>query len=193
MNRSSFNYQLIGLALMAALSSACNPERVQYTAALKQEMADKKIKRITIPQLNDAVDEWGAQITRVAQNELTARLKAGGDAGALCRLEGLPKTQALSRKYAIDIQLLEASDVKNPKLSQKEREVLDAYLYNAENKLDQISNIQRIADTLYVYNSPVPTASPICKTCFGDQPQPLAVWRLAFHKREVIRRISVKK
>lgn len=172
---------------------ACNPERVQYTAGLKQEMADKKIKRVTIPQLNDAVDEWGEQIAKVVQTELTDKLKAGGDPKTLCRLEGLPKTKALSKKYAIDIQLLGAADVKNPNLSQKEREILDAYLYNAEKKLEQISNIQRVADTLYAYNSPVPVDNPICKACFGDQPQPLAVWRLAFSKREIVRRINIKK
>lgn len=186
-------YSLIHSFALSLILLACNPERVQYTAGLKQEMADKKIKRVTIPQLNDAVDEWGEQIARVVQTELTTKLNAGGDAEALCRLEGLPKTRALSKKYAIDIQLLGAADVKNPKLSQKEREILDAYLYNAEKKLEQISNIQRVADTLYVYNAPVPVDNPICKTCFGDQPQPLAVWRLAFSKREIVRRISIKK
>ncbi len=186
-------YSLFCSFALSLLSLACNPERVQYTDALKQEMADKKIKRVTIPQLTDAVDEWGEQIAKVAQNELTTKLKAGGDPKALCRLNGLPKTRALAKKYAIDIQLLGAADVKNPRLSQKEREIVDAYLYNAENKLAQTSNIQRIDDTLYVYNSPVPVDNLICQTCFGDQPQPLAVWRLAFHKREIIRHINVKK
>lgn len=186
-------YSLLCSFALSLIFLACNPDRVQYTEGLKQEMADKKIKRVTIPQLNDAVDEWGEQIAKVAQSELTEKLKAGGNASALCRLEGLPKTKALSKKYAIDVQLLGAADVNNPKLSQKEREILDAYLYNAEKKLEQISNIQRVADTLYVYNSPVPVDNPICKTCFGDQPQPLAVWRLAFHKREIIRRINIKK
>lgn len=180
-------------AFASLLIVSCNPERVQYTPALKQEMADKTIKRITIPQLTDAVDEWGEQIARVVQNELTSKLKAGGDVKALCHLDGLPKTKALAKKYAIDIQLLGAVDVKNPKLDQKERDILDAYLYNAENKLAQRSNIQRVDDTLYVYNSAVPVENLICKTCFGDQPQPLAVWRLAFHKREIIRRMNVKK
>ncbi len=186
-------YSLSCSLALSLIVLACNPERVQYTDALKQEMADSKIKRITTPQLTDAVNEWGEQIARVAQTEWNKKLKAGAEPKALCRLEGLPKTRALAKKYAIDIQLLGAADVKNPKFTPKEREVLDAYLYNAENKLEQISNIQRIGDTLYVYNAPVPVENPICKTCFGDQPQPLAVWRLGFHKREIIRRINVKK
>jgi len=172
---------------------SCNPDRIKQTDQLKQEMDDKKIKRITNIELTETVDDWGEQIVTVAQNELANKLKAGGSAAALCQLEQLPKTAALAKRYALTIDLLGAQDVQNTSLAPKEREVLDAYLYNAEKKLPQQSNIQRIADTLYVYNAAVPTESLICKTCFGDQEQPLAVWRLAFSKREVIRRMNGKK
>ncbi|KAB7729185.1 hypothetical protein F5984_16225 [Rudanella paleaurantiibacter] len=172
---------------------SCNPDRLKQTEALKQEMADKKIKRVTNADLNERVDAWGKQIAELAQKELEDKLKAGKSADSLCELRQLPKTAALAKRYALEIDLLGPPDIQNPKLAPKEREVLDAYLYNAENKLPQQANIQRIADTLYVFNTAVPAESPICKACFGDQKQPLAVWRLAFTKREIIRRISVKK
>lgn len=174
---------------------ACNPEnRIQQTPALRQEIADKKVKRITSAQINETVDSWGKQIAAVAQQELASTLtQTPASAAKLCQLDGLLKTQALAKRYGLDINLLGAADVQNPKLLQKEREVLDAYLYNAENKLPQQANIQKINDTLYVYNTAVPTDNPICKTCFGNQKQPLAVWRLVFHKREVIRRLNQKK
>lgn len=172
---------------------SCNPERLKQTDALKQEMADKKIKRVTNADLNERVDAWGKQIAELAQNELETKLKAGISPDSVCELRQLPKTAALAKRYALEIDLLGPLDIQNSKLAPKEREVLDAYLYNAENKLPQQANIQRIADTLYVFNTAVPTESPICKACFGDQKQPLAVWRLAFTKREIIRRITVKK
>lgn len=172
---------------------SCSPDRIKQTDQLRQEMNDKKIKRITNVELTETVDAWGLQIVLVAQNELTGKLKAGGSPAALCQLENLPKTVALAKRYALTIELLGAQDVQNTRLAAKEREVLDAYLYNAEKKLPQQSNIQRIADTLYVYNAVVPTDNSICKTCFGDQKEPLAVWRLAFTKREVIRRMNGKK
>jgi len=172
---------------------SCSPDRIKQTDQLRQEMNDKKIKRITNVELTETVDAWGEQIVLVAQNELTSKLKAGGSTAALCQLEQLPKTAALAKRYALTIDLLGAKDVQNTSLAAKEREVLDAYLYNAEKKLPQQSNIQRIADTLYVYNAAVPMDNIICKTCFGDQKEPLAVWRLAFTKREVIRRMNGKK
>jgi hypothetical protein len=172
---------------------SCNSERVKQSDALKQEMADKKIKRITNVELNETVNNWGEQIVAVAQTELTSKLKAGGQTGSLCQLQQLPKTAALAKRYGLQIDLLGPQDVQNTSLAAKEREVLDAYLYNAENKLPQQSNIQPIGDSLFVYNAAVPADNPICKVCFSNQKQPLAVWRLAFSKREVIRRMNQKK
>ena len=181
------------ISVAALLLVSCSPDRIKQTDALRQEMTDKKIKRITTIELTQTVDAWGKQIVLVAQNELANKLKAGGSAGALCQLDNLPKTAALAKRYALTIDLLGPPDVQNTQLAPKEREVLDAYLYNAEKKLPQQSNIQKIADTLYVYNEAVPAENLICKACFGDQKQPLAVWRLAFTKREVIRRMNGKK
>ena len=175
---------------------SCNPELVKYTNELKQEMADKKIKRITNADLVETVDAFGERITTVIQKELAAELQKTtnpAEQAKLCQLQNLPRTKAIANRYAIDIQLLSGADVPNKSLSSKEREVLDAYLYNAEKKLPQISTIQKINDTLYVYNAAVPTENLICQTCFGTQKTPLAVWRLVFPKREIVRRMKPTK
>jgi hypothetical protein len=174
----------------------CNPERVKYTRELKQEMADKKIKRITNVDLVETVDTFGERITVVIQKELATQLQKTTDPAErakLCQLQNLPRTKAIADRYGVAIQLLSGADVSTKSLNPKEREVLDAYLYNAEKKLPQISNIQKINDMLYVYNAAVPTENVICKTCFGDQNTPLAVWRLAFSKREIVRRMATMK
>ncbi|GAA4407157.1 hypothetical protein GCM10023187_27400 [Nibrella viscosa] len=189
------NRCILPLALLVLIAS-CNTDRIQYTDKLKQEMADKKVKRVTAVQMNEAVNEWGEQIARVVQNELSSKLQqtmATRAAAEVCQLQNLPKTQAIATKYGARISLLGAADIKNSNLAAKEREVLDAYLYNVENKLPQTSNIQRIGDTLFVYNAPIPTENPICRQCFAGQTQPLAVWRIAFPKREVVRHITIKK
>lgn len=186
----------LSTVLLSCFLLSCNPERVKYTKELKQEMADKKIKRITNADLVETVDTFGERITAVIQKELTTQLQQTTDPAErtkLCQLQNLPRTKAIEDRYAIDIQLLSGADVLNKSLNSKEREVLDAYLYNAENKLPQISNIQKINDTLYVYNAAVPTDNIICQTCFGTRKTPLAVWRLVFSKREIVRRMSSSK
>ena len=184
--------QIIGTAISAFILLSCGPERVKYTPELKQQMSDMKIKRITNADMVETVNGLGERISATVQKELTDTLRHHNvsftETTRLCQLQNLPRTQAIEKKYGVTIQLLSAVDVKNQRLAPKEREVLDAYLYNAEQKLPQISNIQKIADTLFVYNVAVPTDSLICQSCFGSQKTPLAVWRIAFPKREIIRR-----
>ena len=182
---------IISIFSVCIMLAACGPERVKYTPELKQQMSDMKIKRITNAEMVETVNKLGERISATVQTELTDTLRhhAGSPAqqARLCQLK-LPRTQAIEAQYGIRIQLLSGADVQNRALAPKEREVLDAYLYNAEQKLPQISNIQKIADTLFVYNVAVPTDSLICQTCFGTQKTPLAVWRIAFPKQAVIRR-----
>ncbi|GAB3502403.1 hypothetical protein GCM10027341_30340 [Spirosoma knui] len=182
---------ILTFALLTLALSSCDPERVKYTNELKQQMADMKIKRITNADMVETVNTFGDRISRTVQNELAEKLQAATDPAEqakLCQLQTLPRTKAIGEKYGVDIRLLGAADVQNKTLNQKEREILDAYLYNAEQKKSQISNIQKINDTLFIYNAVVPTENRICEVCFGKQKTPLAVWRIAFPKREVIRR-----
>ncbi|SFF10908.1 hypothetical protein [Spirosoma endophyticum] len=184
------------LGLLISFLSSCNPERVKYTKELKAEMADSKIKRITNADLIQTVDNLGAKVSATIQKELAAQLQKTTDPAErakLCQLQNLPRTKAIANQYVLDIRLLGPADIQNKALNPKEREILDAYLYNAKQKLSPISNIQKINDTSFVYNTAVPSDSPICEACFGKQDVPFAVWHLGFRKREVIRRMQATK
>ena len=63
------------LFLVVVLLS-CNPERLQHSDKLKQQMADMKIKRVTNADLTEAVDSWGEQMVTIAQQEAAAKLTA---------------------------------------------------------------------------------------------------------------------
>ncbi|GAB3954920.1 hypothetical protein GCM10028805_41190 [Spirosoma harenae] len=182
--------------LVINLLTACNPERVHYTNELKEEMADSKIKRITDADLIDNIDKLGEKVTTVVQKELTTQLQKTtnpAERAKLCQLQNLPRTQAIAKNYVLDIRLLGHADVQNKALNPKERDILAAYLYSAKQKQSSISNIQKISDTSFVYNAPIPTDNSICEACFGKQEVPYAVWHLGFQKREVIRRMSASK
>ena len=184
-------YLFVNLFILSVTLVSCDPERVKYTKELKREMADMKIKRITNADMVETVNTFGEKISLTVQKELTTRLTDTKDPvqrAKLCQLQSLPRTKAITESYGVSIQLLGAADVQNKTLNPKEREILDAYLYNAEQKKSQISNIQKVNDTLFIYNAAVPTENVICEACFGTQKTPLAVWRIAFPKREVVRR-----
>ncbi|GAB3793337.1 hypothetical protein GCM10028819_04800 [Spirosoma humi] len=187
---------LLLYGLLISFLTACNPERVRYTNELKQEMADSKLKRITNADLVETVDNLGGKISAALEKELTTQLQKTtnpAERAKLCQVKNLPRAKAIAERYALDIRLLGEVDIQNQALHAKEREILDAYLYSAKQKVSAISNIQKINDTLFVYNSPVPSKSLICEACFGQQETRFAVWHLGFSKREVIRRMSETK
>lgn len=182
------------LSILILLS--CNTEnRVGNTKELAQEMKATQIKRVTDAQLVSTVDEWGKQMASVAQRALEKELaQKPEEAGSVCsNMSSLPLIAALDKEYGVNIQLMGPEDVSNSALSAKERELLDAYLYNAENNLPQSDNVQKLNDTLLVYNAPVPTDSRICTECFEKQKVSFAVWRILFDKKTVIRKLDVKK
>ncbi|WP_460914206.1 hypothetical protein [Spirosoma areae] len=184
------------LSTFVAVFFSCNPERVKYTDALKQEIADSKIKRISNADLIQTVDNLGSKVSAVIQKELTTQLQKTTDPAErtkLCQLQNLPRTKAIAERYVLDIRLLSTTDVQSKALNLKEREILDAYLYSAAHKQQPISNIQKISDTEYVYNAVVPADNLICEACFGKQEVPFAVWHIGFQKREVIRRMQATK
>jgi len=173
---------------------SCNLDnRIQNNKALADEIRGTQIKRVTATQTVTIVDDWGKRIVKQAQRELDQALaKRPQAASSLCLLKGLPVVDSLARFYGVQISLLGAKDLKSPQLTAKEQEVLDAYLYNAENKLPQISNIQKLGDSVLIYNAPVAVQSAICKSCFANDPTQLAVWRVKFLKNEVIKKVDAK-
>jgi hypothetical protein len=188
--------RLLCFFLLLLAVTGCNvDDRVGNTKELSQEIKNSKIKRITNVQLTTTIDDWGKRIAVIAQKSMGEALKKNPEkATELCQnLQQLPLVAALEKEYGVQVQLLGTADLTNPAFTTKERELLDAYLYNAENKLPQSDNVQRLNDTLFVYNAPVPADHAVIQRCFAQQALPLAVWRVLFNKRDVIRKIDVKK
>jgi hypothetical protein len=188
-------YAYMPLFVLLTLLGCNTEERVGNTKELAQEMKAMKIKRVTDAQLVSTVDEWGKQMASVARKALEKELARNpAQAGTLCQNPGsLPLIAALDKEYGVKIQLMGPEDVKNTALSAKERELLDAYLYNAENNLPQSDNVQKLNDTLLVYNAPLPADSQISTECFKNQKVSFAVWRILFDKKMVIRKLDAKK
>jgi hypothetical protein len=166
---------------------------VENTKELSNEIKASKIVRITNTQLIYTVDEWGKKISKLAQKSLSEALaKNPENAGELCEnLSQIPIISALEKEYGVKISLLGAGDTKNPNLDKKEQELLDAYLYSAKNNTSLSDNVQPLNDTLVVYN--VPADPKICTACLGDQTLSFGLWRLLFDKKEVLRKVDVKK
>ncbi|WP_031528907.1 hypothetical protein [Dyadobacter crusticola] len=187
--------QTIYILMAGVLLAACNSNnRIEQTKELKSEIKSVEIKRVTNTQLVYSANEWGKKIAQITEKSLRKELENDPANGKqLCEaLDQIPVVAALQKEYGVKIELLGASDLNNARLDPKERELLSAYLYSAKNKAEAGDNLQRLGDTLMVYNAPVAVESPVCKTCSDNPAQPFAVWRLLFNKKDIIRKLDAK-
>jgi hypothetical protein len=167
--------------------------RVSGSKEAVEKVKSMQIKRVTTQQVVTIVDDWGQKIVKQAQANLEKALATPStETASLCQLKKLPPIDSLEKLYTVEIDLLGTKDVTNPSLSVKEQQILDAYVYNAENKISQIPNIQKLGDTALVYNAPIPLQSSICYKCFAEDATHLAVWRVKFKRNEVIRKVNAK-
>ncbi|WP_221394699.1 hypothetical protein [Dyadobacter sp. NIV53] len=187
------NFVLVVVLLFTI--TACNTKRLENTKELSREIKASQIVRVTNTQLIYTVDEWGKKIAKIVEKSLQKELEANPEkAGEICKdLSKIPLVNALQKEYGVQIELLGENDKNNPGLKPKEKELLDAYLYSAKTNATANDNVQLLNDTLLVYNVPVPAENPICKTCMGSQETSFALWRLLFNKKEIIRKLDVKK
>ena len=180
------------LALCFCLYS-CNNKRLENTKELSTEIKSSKIVRVTNTQLIYTVDEWGKKISKLSQKSLLeAMAKDPEHAKELCADPArVAIIGALEKEYGVKISLLSASDTSNINLNKKEQELLQAYLYSAKSNAPLSDNVQPLNDTTVVYN--VPADLLICKTCMSDKTPSFALWRLLFDKKEILRKVDVKK
>lgn len=177
------------------LVSACNTKRLENTKELSREIKASQIVRVTNTQVIYTADEWGKKISKIVEKSLQKELEENpGKAAEICKnMSKIPLVNALQKEYGVRITLLGEKDADNPGLNPKERELLGAYLYSAKTKSPASDNVQQLNDTLLVYNAPVPVESPICKSCMGNQETSFALWSLLFNKKDIIRKLDVKK
>lgn len=187
--------KILAFAALTIVIAGCDTgNRVENTKALSNEINASKIKRVTNTQLIYSADAWGKKISKIAEKALANELEKHPEkAGDLCQnLAGVPVIAALEKEYGVQVELLDLTDLKNPNLAPKERELLDAYLYSSKSKSVASDNLQQLSDTLLVYNAPIPTESLICKSCLPKDETPFAVWRLLFNKKDIIRKLDAK-
>lgn len=184
---------LAPLWLILLVAGGCNTDnRIKQTDSLKEEIAGSKIRRVTDAQLVAKADEWGKEMAIIMQKGLEKELAQHPDEAVkyCANLGHVPLIAAIEDQYEVKIQLLGMLAPENKTLAPKERELMGAYVYNAEKDLPQFDNVQKLNDTLLVYNAPIPKTSPICQQCFPDQKLPFAIWRVLFDKKAVIKKIG---
>lgn len=172
--------------------------RIDTTAAVK-EMNERQVKRILPSQLTGEVDQWGKEITQELNKDLVKSLS------------NKTLIDTLSKRYRVQITMGTPSKLQSPSLDKKINEILDAYQYNAEAKIQQVDNVQKTDDGSYFYfTSPIlvnqklatlskniraeiATKMSLDSLNFKKEGEFIGLWMIKFSKKEVIRLTDVKK
>jgi len=140
------------------LLSACKGGLTdEQKKAFKEELEQREIKRLTPGEVNDAVFQQGSIIAdTLAQVGLTENFDAATLQTSVLTAEDYPVLDSLNRKYKVHIRWVGANVSKDtPVLMPLESQLLDAYLYNVENRQEVGKNVQGIDEKSFLFTQPV--------------------------------------
>ena len=147
--------------------------------AFKEEYDQREVKRVTPGELNEAVFEQGNTIADTLQQLFSKKeMQEKGWGTSVITAEDEPLLDSLNRKYKVHIKWVGAEAAGNtPSLSPLEKQLLDAYIYNAENGQEVIKNVQKIDEQSFLFTAPM----------LSDQLTKLAgMWSITLLQREII-------
>ncbi len=165
----------VGIYFLLLAFPSCNMEdRKASSEALKEEIKERELKRVTEVEIFEAATKVGEQIAIASQKTLATNLKTAISqqgveyAIKFCKLQAMPLTDSLSKKFAAQIRRTSLK-IRNPanRPNDLESQILDAYQYNVENGLDLEANLQRIDQDYLLYTRPIVLDSPMCLSCHG--------------------------
>lgn len=162
--------------IVIGLSLACESEKKVNSEAVNELKKSSEIKRIKEADIINQAMKWGDEISKEAQESLMGTLQNAiaekGVAGAVefCNQEALPITQEIADKYGISIRrvsFLNRNPANEP--NKQEKNLLEAYHYNVENKIESQPNIQKIDDgSTLLYTKAIAIPGGLCLNCHGE-------------------------
>ena len=207
------------------LFAACDTGKKIDSRKVAEEMRNRKLKRVTAARVIENTLAEGNEITRQLDSTLLQRLQAalaGTDlvrAAAVCNPQAL-SVGALEKSYAVRIRRLALrADGGKLALSHKQRQIWEAYRYNAQQHLPMDANVQRDGQDYLLCTTPVLLASATCLQCHGKvgkdltdndfrllrsaypamdslsnhaPGQPIGIWNLLFDKSKLVLRMEGK-
>lgn len=135
-----------------------------------------EVKKLSEAEITTHAMEWGEEISMEAQKSLMGTLQKAiqekGPEGAVsfCNVEALAITKEVADKYKVTIRRVSEKN-RNPKNipNATENELLDAYAYNSENKIENQANIQKIEDgQVLLFTKAITIPNGLCLNCHGQ-------------------------
>lgn len=172
--KKAVQYALALGSTLWLVSCDLSDDRIQDTSDIREELNNRKLKKITEGEIYTAVSEAGsfivAQSTDSLKSHLTGAIEKEGITGAMkyCSMEALNLTSRLSERYDVDITRYTTK----PRNSQNmvpegiEKTILEAYELSAASGNDVAPHIE-IQQEDILYMQPI-MVQPLCLKCHGE-------------------------
>ncbi|TXE14233.1 DUF3365 domain-containing protein [Algoriphagus aquimarinus] len=159
----------------AVLFLACGPQERISKSVFDEVNKGMEAKKLSEAQITQEAMIWGDSISNDAQQQLMANLHKAvneqGAAGALefCNVNAAPIIKELSEKYGVSIRRTSSRARNQDNLpTEEEFPILDAYLFNAENGIENEPNIQTIeGGDVLLYTKAIVISTEFCLACHG--------------------------
>ncbi|TAH19344.1 MAG: hypothetical protein EAZ08_09245 [Cytophagales bacterium] len=135
----------------------------------KKEMKSKKLKHLTVGQIQTAAYEEAKSIMARIEGVLLSQIDSNNfDCNEAQNVQFQNETLIRFRLYC----------QKSADMSDKERQIWDAYQSNIQQKLPIGDNLQKLGDTEFLYSCPLYVKN-----------QYKGIWSVVLSKREIIRKM----
>ncbi len=173
---------IIFLSLLIPAFTACdNNDSAIDTRAIKEEIGNRKIKKVSELQILEASFVKGRELIdtlSVQKNDL----KHTGESDTLDKQYRLgamqPLVESLQQANKAEIKKVIATDLNSATTRKPEKEIFEAYQYNVAQGLKVDDNVQ-IMDRYVFYSSPI-----------LDSGELKGMWSIYFDKSEIVKAIQ---
>lgn len=185
MNKSSFLPLVISL-LTILVGIACSGPSREESAILREEMKDRKVKRLTPVRIVEEATRIGQALIDSTHNAFIYKQQSLPSKECNAVFESIAKEQGVLLKTKVNrypFDSLKISQTSDP----KQRELMLAYLYNFKNNLPMEPSLQKSGDSAFIAAAPI-LASTACLGCHQTKENSaLGLYAVRISKAMVIR------
>lgn len=194
----SWQVSLVALCL-AGLIHSCTPPAPEGINKLKEEMHDRKLKRVTAGAVQENAQNFGTTLADTIDNKFTAEA-ARLEANESCK----NLFDRIATKQATNLQAkvlrLPFGKTDTTLLDPKLKDLYEAYQYSYQQGQILESNVQKLSDTAFWVSKAISINAQTCLRCHtsGPDAKPLklgstiGIYAVRLTRQQVIRHIDIK-
>lgn len=172
---SDRRFLLLFSLIFISLAWSCTSDKRVDNDAVREELRNREIKKVTEAEIVSKVHEIGNSIALSTKKTLGKNLKNalqnGGVENAIsfCNTAAMPIVDSLSKSLGAEIRRVSLK-ARNPNdlPNDLEKKLLEAYEYQLKDSLSLTANVQPVDDDQYLFTKPILIDNELCLKCHGS-------------------------